>query len=107
MKARTITVAVVVLLAGFGFATAVEAATINGRQARQQARIGRGIASGALTPREAVRLERREAAIARQERCMRATGGVLTRRERAALNTRLNRLSRDIRRQTHDRQRRW
>jgi hypothetical protein len=77
---------------------------INHRQARQQARIYNGIASGALTPREAGRLEREEARIDALEARDRRNG--LSRRERAQLEGDLNRESRRIYRQTHDRQHR-
>ncbi len=104
-SSRTIIAAIAVLL-GLATGGVAEAGTVNGRQARQQARIGHGVASGALTPREAVRLERREAALARREAVMRRTGGGLSCRERTILDRRLDRLSVAIRREKHDRQRR-
>jgi hypothetical protein len=82
-------------------------AGIEQRQLRQQARISQGLASGALTFREAARLERSEASIERRERLMRRTCGGLSCSERAYLNGRLNRLSARIYRQKHDGQRRW
>lgn len=80
-------------------------AGIDARQHRQQDRIAQGVASGQLTPREAVRLERQEGQIRREERRFRADGG-LSPRERAALNRDLNRTSRHIDNQRHDGQRR-
>ncbi len=82
-------------------------AGIEQRQLRQQARINQGIASGALTFREAARLERGEASIERQEWVMRRTGGGLSCRERRVLNDRLDGLSARIYWQKHDAQRRW
>jgi hypothetical protein len=92
------------VLLGVLVAGAAEAGTVDGRQARQQARIARGIASGSLTPLETARLERRAAAVARTEAAMRRSGG-LSCRERAVLDRRLDRLSAAIRVQTHDGQR--
>jgi hypothetical protein len=93
------------VLLGLLVAGAAEAGAVDGRQARQQARIARGIASGALTPLETARLERRAAAVARTEAAMRRSGG-LSSRERAVLDRRLDWLSAAIRVQTHDGQRR-
>ena len=94
------------VLLGLLVAGAAEAGTVDGRQARQQARIARGIASGSLTPLETARLEHRAAAVARTEAAMRRSGGGLSRRERAVLDCRLDSLSAAIRVQTHDAQRR-
>ena len=94
------------VLLGLLVAGAAEADTVDARQARQQARIARGIASGALTPLETARLERRAAAVARTEAAMRRSGGGLSCRERAALDRRLDSLSAAIRVQSHDGQRR-
>ena len=77
---------------------------INHRQARQQARIYQGIASGSLTQREAARLERQEGRIDALEARDRRNG--LSRHERAQLERDLNRESRQIYRQKHDRQHR-
>ena len=78
---------------------------VNARLHRQQERIAFGIANGRLTPGEAVRLERREAAIRRQENYLRFTGGRLTHKERARLEREENRQSFAIWRQKHDSQR--
>jgi hypothetical protein len=77
---------------------------INARQGYQSARIDAGVARGALTPREAARLDTRQAHIARVEHHYRADGR-LGPYERADLQRRLDRNSAAIRRQTHDRQR--
>lgn len=73
------------------------------RQQTQQRRIGQGIESGQLTPREAVRLERQQARIERAKRCAEADGRV-TRRERVRLHRMQDRASRHIYREKHDAQ---
>ena len=88
------------------FALPTFAAGVDHRAANQQARINRGVRSGALTRPEANRLNRRqdrlEAEIARD----RADGPGLTLNERVKLQRKENRLSRDIYRQKHDAQNR-
>ena len=76
---------------------------INSRQYREQQRIYRGIRSGELTGREAWRLQSGLNNIRRYERFARSDG-YLSASERARLQHQLNRESRAIRRQTHDRQ---
>ena len=105
MKAH-IAITAVAVLAGTLAAGTAEAGAMNRRQSNQQVRIAQGIASGALTPREAVHLEARAVSIARQEAFMRSTGRGLSCRELAVLDHRLDSLSGAIRRETHDRQRR-
>ncbi len=73
------------------------------RQQLQQERIGQGVASGQLTPRETVRLEREQARIERAEKRAEADGKV-TPKERARLKMRQNRASRHIYNQKHDAQ---
>jgi hypothetical protein len=80
------------------------AGRVGKRQARQQARIAQGVRSGELTRRETARLERQQAALARQKRRMLADGGGLGPVERARLERHQDRLSRHIYRQKHDRQ---
>lgn len=79
---------------------------INQRQDFQQHRIARGINSGSLTAREAARLERNQAHIARYEARSRADGGGLNRTERARIETMQDRANHRIYRQKHDGQRR-
>ena len=79
-------------------------AEIDAREARQPVRIESGVASGALTPREFIRLASEQRAIHRDERMLRSDGG-LTPRERALLAHEQNAASRDIARQKHDAQR--
>jgi hypothetical protein len=91
-------------LAGFLlFPPSAEAGRIKKRAENQQDRIAQGIGSGALTPREAARLERREAHLNHEVRDMREdNGGTLTNREKLRVNRQQNRLSRGIYRQKHD-----
>jgi hypothetical protein len=88
------------------WAQAQPAATpgVDQRQANQEQRIDRGIASGELTARETKRLEKEQAVINRAEDQAKADG-VVTAKERRRLHTMQDRASRDIRRQKHDRQR--
>jgi hypothetical protein len=104
MKAHVVVAAA--LLAGAAVSTPASATTVNERQSAQQRRIGQGVASGALTPREAIRLESRAASIARQEVRLRTSGGAFTGRERAVIHQRLDALSGAIWRQKHDPRRR-
>jgi len=76
---------------------------IEARQAEQQRRIDQGIRSGQLTPLEAKRLEAQQAHIEELEGRLRASGGRLTPAERARLERDLNRSSRAIYREKHDR----
>ena len=77
---------------------------INAREHRQQQRIAQGVRSGELTSRETYRLERQEQRIDRQEDRFRESGDGLSPRERAKLEHELNRESRNIYHQKHDRQ---
>jgi hypothetical protein len=72
-------------------------------QARQQARIAQGAASGALTGRELRRLECQQHAINHAERRAKADG-VVTRNERRRLAHAQQHASHDIHRQKHDAQ---
>ena len=76
-------------------------AGIDGREVMQRQRIHQGRTNGDLTHREAMRLNRQQRHIHRDERRVRADGTV-TRRER--LRHEQNRASRNIRRQKHDQQ---
>ena len=78
MKVSILGVGLLALTSTLGFAQAApqpmqrHAVTINQRREHQQQRIAQGIRSGRLNARQAVRLERREVSIGRQERHMRA-----------------------------------
>jgi hypothetical protein len=73
------------------------------RDARQEARIDAGVASGEITAREEKRLDGMERRDERAETRAEADGKV-TARERARLQARENHNSRKIYRQKHDRQ---
>lgn len=92
-----------ILVAGFSMEASAQT-NINQRQRNQQRRIYRGIRSGQLNGREAVRLERGERNTNRMERRFRRSGGGLSYRERVRLQERLNNNSNRIYRQKHDRQ---
>ncbi len=93
-------------LAGFlVLPPSAEAGRIRKRAENQQDRIAQGINSGALTPREASRLERKEGRLNHEVRDMREdNGGKLTDKEKLRVNHQQNRLSRGIYRQKHDQQ---
>ena len=78
--------------------------SINHREARQQKRIRQGIKSRELTAQEVYKLERRQAKIRMTEARYRRSGGRLTWKERHKLQHQLNRSSRTIYKQKHDRQ---
>ena len=111
MKIRTTLCAAVLCTAAAGAfaqtsppAGAASTPRLDHRQARQEARIQQGAASGALTKRETRRLEHEQAAINRAETNAKADG-VVTKGERAHMQHMQNRASRDIAHQKHDRQR--
>ena len=78
-------------------------AGVNDRERNQQRRIRQGVRSGELTRSEFRRLEREQARVRRHEARARSDGR-FTLRERARINRELNRSSRHIYRQKHDRQ---
>jgi uncharacterized protein HemX len=73
------------------------------RQVNQEKRIDQGIASGALTQKEAVRLDKRETKIEADKLAAKSDGKV-TQAERRHLNREQNRASAAIKRQKHDAQ---
>ena len=76
---------------------------VDQRQIIQQRRIDQGVASGSLTPREAMRLERGQQRVENME--ARAKSDCLvTRQERAQLQHAENVQNRHITREKHDRQ---
>jgi hypothetical protein len=102
LVATTVAVTAVVLMAA-----STEAQPAARRFGNQQLRIAQGIRSGALTAREAVRLERREAALAHEVRHLRhSDGGALSPAHRLLVNHQHHQLSRRIFHQKHDRQHR-
>lgn len=104
MRIRSIFAAAALVAATTIAAAAPAEARVNQRQAHQQHRIYNGVRSGELTGREAYRLERQQARIARYERRSRADGPGLTGRERTRIERMQDRASRNIYRQRHDRQ---
>ncbi len=76
---------------------------VDAREVRQEARIEKGVATGALTPHETKRLEREQTGIAKVEARAKADGTV-TPHERHRLAHLQNKASRDIRHQKHDAQ---
>ncbi len=88
-----------------GALSSVEAG-VNRRQHNQQRRIAQGVRSGELTRQETRVLEREQARIRRHELRARSDGA-FTVRERARINRDLNRSSRRIYREKHDRQNRF
>ncbi len=97
MKTRT----AVVFFSVLAMVTSAETRQ-HARARNQQARIGAGVRDGSLTPAETIRLERKEADLARDARRMRLTGGGLTPVERARIEARQDGLSRQIYRERHD-----
>jgi hypothetical protein len=109
MRVSLLGVGLLALASTIGFAQAApaplqrHAATINQRREHQQQRIAQGIRTRRINARQAVRLERREASIGRQERHMRVAGhGRLLGPARIRLNRRLNKTSRAIYREKHN-----
>lgn len=79
---------------------------VNARQRFQQQRIQQGVRQGDLTRGEARHLQREKRDIRREERAFRSDGR-FTATERREVHRDLDRLSRDIRRERHDGDRRF
>ncbi len=104
-------------IAGLGFLVAAEVAYgqsqapntgtndpgIQQRMQNQERRIDQGVQSGALTPKEAGKLEAEQARIRQTEERMKSDGN-LTAKERERLHNMQDRASNHIYRQKHDRQ---
>jgi hypothetical protein len=76
---------------------------VNEREANQQSRIGNGVKSGQMTPREASHAENRQSNINREVRNDRAAnGGHLTQTERNQVNRQQNNASRQIHEEKHN-----
>ena len=108
MKFLTLSFAVISagLLAAPAPAEAQRWQSINQRQAQLNQRINVGVRNGALTRREAYQLRRQVAGLNQLEWRYRRSGNRLTGWERRALNQRINWLSRQIRTERRDWQRR-
>jgi hypothetical protein len=105
MNIRTPLAAFVLAITGITAFAQAPAGTpgVDAREAKQDARIDQGVASGQLTARETRRLEREQKHIAKVEAHAKADGKV-TVAERARLHRAQNAASRDIARQKHDAQ---
>lgn len=90
------------LMSGLAFAQA-ETPRIDERQANQEQRIDRGIASGQLNEREANRLNKQQEHVNKMEDRAKSDG-VMTKKERARISAAQDRASRHIVREKHDRQ---
>ena len=77
--------------------------TINQRQANLEHRIDQGVRNGSLTRGEALRLRGEFRSLSRLEASYRRSNG-LSMRERADLDARFDRVSRQVRIERHDRQ---
>lgn len=100
---KSIAIAAAVLVGSASLAVAQTSTPgIDARQANQQARINKGVASGQLTNREAANLQRGQARIQRMENRA-AADGVVTRGERARINHAQNVESRKIFNKKHNR----
>ena len=85
------------------FAQTAATPRVDQREANQQARIANGAASGELTGKETVRLEKEQAAINKAEAHAKGDGTV-TKHERKRLHRMQNAASKDIHAQKHDAQ---
>ena len=73
------------------------------RAADQQKRIGQGVKSGALTPKETVNLEKKEAAVNKEVHTDRkANGGTLTPAEKKQVNRQQDNVSKQIYNKKHN-----
>jgi hypothetical protein len=102
MKARVLCGAALTI--ALGIAASADAATVNARQRHQRSRIREGVQSGELTRWEAARLSAQQRWIRYEEMRYRRNDGRLGPWERADLRRDLDRASRHIARQKHDRQ---
>jgi hypothetical protein len=108
MKPIAIITAIAVLASGAVFAqgtgtTTVATPKIDQRQVNQQKRIDQGVQSGALTGKEAARMQKRQDKIAAEEAAAKADGKV-TKGERRKIRAHQDNASRAIAKQKHDKQ---
>jgi hypothetical protein len=100
VRKRLVVVMVLVFAAGLVFA-GTDTPVINARQQTQKARIAQGVASGALTKKEAKRLKNGEKSIQADKKAMKSSGKI-TKTERKYLKKRLNNESKKIYRLKHN-----
>jgi hypothetical protein len=106
LNLKTVAIGATLAIASIGaFAQATAPATprVDAREAKQQARIDNGVASGQLTAKETNRLDKQQAHIASAETKAKADGTV-TAKEHRHLTRMQNRASSDIAKQKHDAQ---
>ena len=103
MHKQHLVLALCLAAAGGAFAQTAATPGIDQRAANEQKRIDQGVASGQLTPREAKRMEGRQAHIAKEETRAKSDG-VVTAKERRRLVRHQDDASRAIYRQKHDAQ---
>lgn len=103
MKKIISIITLVLLLAGINSLQAQVTRHVTKSQVRQQKRIVQGAKSGELTRAETKELQRQQRHINRSKKRAKADG-VVTPAERARLNGKQNRASRNIRRQKNDAQ---
>lgn len=107
MTSIRVFVAVILLVGMFGSSVFARSAPgqqtpgVDRRERRQSRRIKQGVRSGSLTRREARNIAAQQARIRRHERRAKSDG-VVTARERASLQRRENRASRNIYRKKHN-----
>ena len=94
--------AMTLLMTGMAYAEA-ETPVIDKRQANQEKRIDKGIASGQLNEREANRLNKQQEHINKMEDKAKSNG-VMTKKERARIGAAQDRASRQIVSEKHARQ---
>lgn len=90
-------------IGAFAQASAPATPKVDAREAKQQARIDAGVASGQLTAKETNRLDKQQAKIAGAEAKAKADGTV-THKERRHLARMQDRASKNIHNQKHDAQ---
>ena len=104
MKRTLLALAALATVAGAPLAAqAAPWQTINQRQANLEHRTDQGVRNGSLTRGEALRLRGEFRSLSRLEASYRRSNG-LSMRERADLDARFDRLSRQVRIERHDRQ---
>ena len=96
-----VSVALLALMSVNSWAQTPATPRVDQREANQEKRIEQGVASGALTSRETLRLEREQKHVAVAESRAKADGTV-TAAERKRLHKMQNAASRDIKHQKHD-----
>lgn len=101
--ASLVAVALLTTVAGAAFAQTPATPRVDKREARQDARIEQGKATGALNDKEAARLEAGQARVESKEAAAKSDG-VVTKKEKAKLAHAQNKQSRHIAKQKHDAQ---